>query len=96
MKIIKSGIASIYKLLTIGCLIAFLQVASVQPVQAQCPMCKMTAESNLRGGGSAGKGLNAGILYMLLTPYFLIGIVGFVWYKNRTKEEEVLEDEGNY
>ena len=35
---------------------------------AQCPMCKMAAESNLKNGGTAGKGLNAGILYMLLTP----------------------------
>lgn len=95
MKIVKSKIALLSKLLTIGCLIAFLQVASVQPMQAQCPMCKMTAESNLKGGGSAGKGLNSGILYMLLTPYLLIGVVGFVWYKNRKKEEDVLEDEGN-
>ena len=53
----------------------------------------MTAESNLKGGGSAGKGLNTGILYMLLTPYLLIGVVGFVWYKNRRKEENIVEDE---
>ena len=94
MKIIKNKFPYLFKLLTLGCLIAFLQVASVQPTQAQCPMCKMTAESNLKGGGSAGKGLNSGILYMLLTPYLLIGVVGFVWYKNRKKEEEVMEDEG--
>ena len=25
---------------------------------AQCPMCKMAAESNLKNGGTAGKGLN--------------------------------------
>ena len=35
-------------------------------LSAQCPMCKMAAESNLKDGGSAGKGLNFGILYMLL------------------------------
>ena len=93
MRIIKTSIASISKILTIGCLIACLQVASIQPIQAQCPMCKMTAESNLKGGGSAGKGLNSGILYMLLTPYLLIGVVGFVWYKNRRKEEDIVEDE---
>ena len=93
MRIIKTSIVSISKILTIGCLIACLQVASIQPIQAQCPMCKMTAESNLKGGGSAGKGLNSGILYMLLTPYLLIGVVGFVWYKNRRKEEDIVEDE---
>jgi len=52
---------------------------------AQCPMCKMAAESNLKNGGSAGKGLNAGILYMLLTPYILVGGLAFWWFKNKKK-----------
>lgn len=51
----------------------------------QCPMCKMAAESNLKNGGSAGKGLNAGILYMLLTPYILVGGLAFWWIKNKKK-----------
>ncbi len=55
---------------------------------AQCPMCKMSAESNLKNGGTAGKGLNNGILFMLLTPYLIIGVVGYVWYKNRLPEKE--------
>ncbi len=55
---------------------------------AQCPMCKMSAESNLKNGGTAGKGLNNGILFMLLTPYLIIGVVGYVWYKNRIPEEK--------
>ncbi len=52
---------------------------------AQCPMCKMAAESNLKNGGSAGKGLNAGILYMLLTPYILVGGLAYWWIKNKKK-----------
>ena len=52
---------------------------------AQCPMCKMAAESNLKNGGTAGKGMNAGILYMLLTPYLLVGGLAFWWFKNRKK-----------
>ena len=61
-------------------------------VAAQCPMCKMSAESNLKNGGTMGKGLNAGILYMLALPYSLVGIIGFIWWKNnkrRTEEDEV-------
>jgi hypothetical protein len=54
-------------------------------LMAQCPMCKMAAESNLKNGGSAGKGLNAGILYMLLTPYILVGGLAFWWIKNKKK-----------
>lgn len=52
-------------------------------LDAQCPMCKLSAESNLRDGGSAGKGLNAGILYMLSLPYLIVSGLGYLWYKNR-------------
>lgn len=65
-------------------MILFLNVDLV----AQCPMCKMAAESNLKNGGSAGKGLNAGILYMLITPYILVGGLAFWWFKNKKKVVE--------
>jgi hypothetical protein len=58
-------------------------------VEAQCPMCRMTAESNLANGGQEGEGLNNGILYMLATPYLLIGVIGYVWWRNRKKDDEV-------
>ena len=58
------------------------------PAHAQCPMCKMTAESNLKNGGSDGKGLNTGILYILIAPYLLTGIVGFLWWRSRKPDEE--------
>lgn len=56
--------------------------------QAQCPMCKISAESNLKNGGTAGKGLNAGILFMLSVPYLLVGTIGYVWWRNRQKPGE--------
>ena len=65
-----------------------LQFISVAPADAQCPMCRMSAESNLKNGGSSGQGLNNGIIYMLLAPYMLVGIVGFIWWRNRKTEEE--------
>jgi len=55
---------------------------------AQCPMCRMAAESNLANGGSEGKGLNKGILYMLAMPYLMITTVGFIWYRNNKKANE--------
>ena len=63
---------------------------SLAPVElpAQCPMCKMSAEQNLKDGGTAGKGLNKGILYMFLTPYLIVGTVGYIWYRNRRREDE--------
>ena len=50
---------------------------------AQCPMCKISMESNLNNGGTAGKGLNKGILYLFTLPYMIIGGLGFYWYKNQ-------------
>jgi hypothetical protein len=58
-------------------------------VDAQCPMCRMTAESNLANGGTEGKGLNNGILYMLFTPYLLIGLLAYLWWRNRRKERDL-------
>lgn len=55
-------------------------------LDAQCPMCRMSAESNLKNGGTAGKKLNTGILYMLATPYLIIGTIGYIWWRNRKKE----------
>ncbi|MBP8725876.1 MAG: hypothetical protein KBF37_03740 [Saprospiraceae bacterium] len=50
---------------------------------AQCPMCRMAAESNLQAGGTAGKGLNAGILYLLAIPYLLVGVIAFLWKRRQ-------------
>lgn len=77
----------ISKLLFTLSLVFTLSFSTVE-VQAQCPMCKMSAEQNLKDGGSAGRGLNAGILYMLVMPYLLVGGIGYMWWRNR-KEEEV-------
>ncbi len=46
-------------------------------------MCKLSAESNLRDGGTAGNVLNNGILYMFVMPYILVGTLAFLWIKNK-------------
>ena len=48
-------------------------------------MCRMSAESNLKNGGSEGKGLNKGILFMLAMPYILVGVIGYAWYRQNKK-----------
>lgn len=68
-----------------------LTVASYDAA-AQCPMCKMSAESNLKNGGTQGRGLNAGILYMLALPYTLVGTIGFIWWRNNRRKDEDGED----
>ncbi|MEM1123788.1 MAG: hypothetical protein AAGJ18_25340 [Bacteroidota bacterium] len=79
----------IIKLLTIFSLVFCLQTITTPTVQAQCPMCKMSAESNLKNGGTDGQGLNNGILYMLATPYVIVFGIGYFWWRNRKKEEEL-------
>ncbi len=73
----------------VGILLLGLLVSTTTPVEAQCPMCRMSAESNLKEGGSAGKGLNKGILFLLSMPYVMVGTIGYIWYRNRRREEEV-------
>jgi hypothetical protein len=68
-----------------------LLVVATPELAAQCPMCKLSAESNLRDGGTAGKGLNAGILYMFAMPYLLVGTLGFLWYRNRKNYDQEVE-----
>lgn len=69
-------------------LVALFFVAA-PAVDAQCPMCRMAVESNLKAGGKAGRGLNTGILYMLAMPYVLVGGLAFVWWRNRSKNVDL-------
>lgn len=69
-------------------IILILVVVTQSEILAQCPMCRMSAESNLKDGGTAGRGLNAGILYMLSMPYLLVAGLGYIWWRNRKTEEE--------
>lgn len=59
-----------------------------EPLSAQCAMCKASAESNITAGGGDPRGLNAGILYMFLLPYLLVGSIGYWWWRNRKTENQ--------
>jgi hypothetical protein len=79
------------KIFRISIFSALLIISFQQDLSAQCPMCRMSAESNLKAGGTAGKGLNRGILYMLAMPYLLVGTMGYLWWRNRRQEDEIVE-----
>lgn len=49
------------------------------PAEAQCAMCRAVLESE--DGGGAAKGINNGIVYLMLFPYLLIGGVGYFIYR---------------
>lgn len=69
--------------------ILFILVATtiVAPqVEAQCSMCTISAEQGTKNGNTQGKGLNSGIIYLLVIPYILIAGIGVLWYKNYRKK----------
>jgi len=67
--------------------VAFAIMVFAVGISAQCPMCRMAAETNLQNGGTEGRGLNQGILYILSLPYLIVGTIGFIWWKNRRNSQ---------
>lgn len=63
--------------------IALLLVPSV--AEAQCAMCRAVLESE--ADQSAAKGINDGILYLMIFPYILVGGVGYAVYRSRRKKK---------
>ena len=56
-------------------LLALMPVLS----NAQCAMCRAVLESE--GSEAAAKGINDGIVYLMIFPYILIGGIGFFIYR---------------
>ncbi len=67
-------------LVLIVCVLLF----SSLDMDAQCAMCKATAESateNVDRG--IGEGLNNGIIYLMLIPYVLLGTIALVFFRKK-------------
>jgi len=47
---------------------------------AQCVMCKAVAEDSA-AEGAVGRGINQGILYIMVVPYILLGTLGYLIFK---------------
>jgi hypothetical protein len=45
---------------------------------AQCSICTKTAQQL---GEKPAKGLNSGIIYLMLTPFAIVGFVGYRWWR---------------
>jgi hypothetical protein len=54
---------------------------------AQCAMCRTSAESDLKNGGSIAKGLNTGILYLMAIPYLILMIGGYFFFKKAVDQK---------
>lgn len=58
-------------------------------VSAQCSICTKTA-SQL--GEKAGKGLNTGIIYLMITPFAIGGFIGYRWLRQERSLKSAKED----
>lgn len=65
-------------------LVALLLV--VVPAEAQCAMCRAVLETE--EGGQTAKGINNGIVYLMIFPYLLIAIIGIAIYRSRKKARQ--------
>jgi len=59
-------------------LLSFILVIIGIPALGQCSICTRTAEQL---GDEPARGLNAGILYLALTPFAIVGVIGYRWWK---------------
>ncbi len=46
---------------------------------AQCSVCTRTAQQL---GEKPAKGLNSGIIYLMLTPFLIGGYIGYRWWRS--------------
>lgn len=54
---------------------------------AQCAMCRAVLESE--EGQSTAKGVNDGIVYLMIIPYVLIGGIGIAIYMKFSRNKKV-------
>lgn len=66
-------------------LIAVIALADIS--LGQCVMCKAVGEQSA-DQGDLGRGLNAGIMLLMIVPYILLSIGGIIIYKRFNKEKE--------
>ncbi|MEQ9466535.1 MAG: hypothetical protein RLN88_03935 [Ekhidna sp.] len=63
-------------------LILVLTVLSPLLNVAQCAMCRTQIKNNVSAGEtSVAEGLNNGIMFLFFTPYVVVFVIIFLWYK---------------
>jgi hypothetical protein len=50
---------------------------------AQCSICAKTTQQM---GDKPARGFNSGIIYLMLTPFAIMGYVGYKWWKSNRGE----------
>jgi hypothetical protein len=64
-------------------IVLLLSFTLVTEVEAQCSICTKTAQQL---GHKPAKGMNSGIIYLMIAPLAIMGFVGFRWVKSQKGE----------
>ena len=81
----KSKVKSHQKLIT-SVLVFLFSIFFSLSTNAQCAMCRAALESE--GNQAKAKGINDGIVYLMVIPYILVGLVFFAVYKMYTNKNK--------
>jgi len=65
-------------------LLVVLLLVNSGELWAQCSVCTKSAQQM---GEKPALGLNRGILYLMLSPFIIVGVIGFRWWKNNKQME---------
>jgi hypothetical protein len=60
-------------------LFGFILLLFIDPMNAQCSMCRAVLESE--EGQQTAKGINDGIIYLMAIPYILVALASWRIYK---------------
>jgi hypothetical protein len=67
----------------------FVSMGLAASASAQCSICARTAQQL---GEKPAKGLNVAILYLMVVPFGVMGLIGYRWWKNEYGPLENKED----
>lgn len=73
-------------------LLAVLLLAAA-PAWSQCAMCTAVADEAAKNGSSAADGVNKGVLFLFVSPYLIVGTIGFLWWRARRRAQQDLQAE---
>ena len=65
-------------------------VLSAVSLSTQYSLCKKTAQQM---GEKPAKALNAGILYLMVTPFAVVGFIGYrLWKQNKSPDDTTTDE----
>ena len=72
-------------------MLLLLLLLSSLNAEAQCAMCRAALESS--DSGIKPEAVNDGIVYLMIFPYLLVGLVGYAIYRLRKKKLSAKEEQ---